>query len=103
LLTGQRCDVKEYIRIYHPDKCEIIPMIQGENPESDQDVVVTPEMIEAGLLVLRDLEGEVSRAFLAEAVYRAMFAESCRTADAENTNPPRLDVGLAPLSLPQRA
>jgi hypothetical protein len=33
---------------------------------------ITPEMIRAGAAVLQDLKGEASKAFLAEAVYRAM-------------------------------
>jgi hypothetical protein len=59
-------------------KVGTIPSTEADRP-SNQDVEITEEMIEAGVSVLADLEGEVSRAFLAREVYRAMASARCDT------------------------
>lgn len=42
------------------------------NSSSVSPVEISPLMLEAGISVLEDLEGEVSRAFLAREIYQAM-------------------------------
>ena len=61
----------------HPNQSNDSPRQAGAEIA---EVQVTPEMIEAGVSALQDLEGEASKAYLAEAVYRAMAGLAGREA-----------------------
>jgi hypothetical protein len=47
--------------------------MKDERDRPDTDVVITPQMIEAGAMALAET-GEASSAYLAEVVFRAMMA-----------------------------
>ena len=47
------------------------------------EIEITPEMIEAGTVMLFELEGECSKATLAESVYRAMVSADLRRCRVE--------------------
>jgi hypothetical protein len=75
----QRDEHSEYNRIYHPNKCEIIPMRRGENPESGQEVVITPAMLAAGVDMIAEIYGVCGADIapdLARDVFKSMWDQS---------------------------